>query len=54
MCVYVCVCVCVGVGCCVLCVQALLNSSFLQIPNMFLDQRLLGNFLQQLSKNVSE
>ncbi|KAM3754718.1 hypothetical protein ACB098_03G186700 [Castanea mollissima] len=25
-----------------------------KIPNMFLDQRLLGNFLQQLSKNVSE
>ncbi|XP_030959410.1 erlin-2-B-like [Quercus lobata] len=25
-----------------------------KIPNMFLDQRLLGNFLQQLSRNVSE
>ncbi|KAL0003716.1 hypothetical protein SO802_011277 [Lithocarpus litseifolius] len=25
-----------------------------KIPSMFLDQRLLGNFLQQLSKNVSE
>ena len=48
-----CVCVCVC-GRVVLCVQALLNSSFLQIPNMFLDQRLLGNFLQQLSRNVSE
>ena len=38
----------------VLCVEALLNSSFLQRPNMFSDQRLLGNFLQQLSRNVSE
>ncbi|KAK7848951.1 hypothetical protein CFP56_004016 [Quercus suber] len=27
---------------------------FAMIPNMFLDQRLLGNFLQQLSRNVSE
>ena len=51
LCVCMCVCVCRR-G--VLCVQALLNSSFLQIPNMFLDQRLLGNFLQQLSRNVSE
>ena len=53
LCVCMCVCACVCARG-VLCVQALLNSSFLQIPNMFLDQRLLGNFLQQLSKNVSE
>ena len=36
------------------CVAIADNSSFLQIPNMFLDQRLLGNFLQQLSRDVSE
>ena len=51
VCVHVCACVC-GRG--VLCVQALFNISSLQIPSMFLDQRLLGNFLQQLSRNVSE
>lgn len=41
---------------CVVCVKSVLSWTHifvLQVPSMILDQRLLGNFLQEISRNTS-